>query len=167
MTIDLKFRSLILLFLVHSVCVTTVFAYSKKLSTIELKRIENKIQKLSNSFLAEMDVLKKKGLGTDGQDAADTFYKYAKRLVLFRLDTLHPDDLSTLAIWAEGCNPTFSASYVYEYVFESCVHKLGTLRSKCAREALKRVKLAVKKRGHLDGHIGETIAEAEEASTKK
>lgn len=158
---------LLLLFSTHVIFMLSAFAYGPKLSANELKRFESKIEKLSNSFLSEMAALEKKGFGTDGKDAADVSYKYAKRVMLLNLDTLHPDDLAALALWAESRNPTFSASYVFEYVFETAVHSLGKLRNQKAQAAIQRVKLGVQKRGHLDGHIGETISKAEQELLKK
>jgi hypothetical protein len=158
---------LLLLFSTHVIGMSSVFPYGPKLGTNGLKRFETKIDKLSNSFLAEMAELDRKGIGTDGSVACDVSRVYGKKIELLKIDALHPDDLATLALWAERRNPTFCASYVYEYVFETSVHKLGKLRNRSARAALQRVKVGIKKRGHYDAHLAETIEEAERDSMKK
>ncbi len=86
---------------------------------------------------------------------------YGRRVKKLMSSCDSPNDLATLAIWAEKQNPWLSSScYVYQYLFETNVLRLGKM-GKPGSDNLKRIKEALSKRGHLDGHLAEVIEEAE------
>ena len=79
-----------------------------------------------------------------------------------------PEDLAMLAIWAEQQDPWLeSRNHVYSIVFYGNIGRLGKLKTMRARYALWRIRAALAQSIHLDGHLAESIVEAQDEQNDK
>lgn len=132
---------------------------SLELTRNKLACLETRLTQLNRQYLVQLANQEKAG----NQNASvDLSRNVAPKIEAIIPANLAPDDLAKLALWAESRDPGLTSdSYIYRYLFVTNLQKLSKIRNERAYSAIKRVKRELKNRKRYDGHLSETIEEAE------
>lgn len=131
------------------------------------ERIKTQLTALAQRYAVEKTQIPHEGGPTDHGNVLLS-QQYAHKIELITGSSLNESELADLAIWAESTDPWFkSSNYVYFYVFDKSVFRLGSRKGVTAMKSLQRVKESLVKKGRFDGHLAEVISEAEDRQHSK